>query len=166
VDFVHGRIAHDNVHVLLLARAASARMHRRGAIVRFPGIKFYGLRGTEVMTFDDITAYSAWKVERADPLGDVVKQETIGNAWISTVLLMIDHQFGEGPPLIFETMVFDAESHEPMDRMQRYSTYDEALAGHEEIANCMRLIDRESERITETALRIIKAGITKGDNFE
>ena len=127
--------------------------------MRFPGIKFYALSGTEVMTFDDIKAYSAWKAERADPFGDVVKQETIGNVWVSTVLLMIDHQYCDGPPLIFETMVFDAESHEPLDTMARYATYDEALAGHEEIANCMHLIDSESQRITEAALRIIKAGI-------
>lgn len=50
--------------------------------------------------------------------------------WVSTVWLGMDHGFGGGPPLIFETMVFPS-----MDNMQdkdceRYSTEAEAIAGH------------------------------------
>lgn len=129
--------------------------------MRFPGIRFYALNGIDVMTFDDIHAYTAWKAERNDPLGDVVKQETVGNAWVSTVLLMIDHQYGEGPPLIFETMVFDAESHEPLETMKRYSTYGQALMGHQQIVAAMRVIESEAERITHAALMVIKAGLNK-----
>lgn len=40
----------------------------------------------------------------------VVAQETIGKYWVSTVFLGLDHRFGDsGPPLLFETMVFDAK---------------------------------------------------------
>jgi hypothetical protein len=46
---------------------------------------------------------------------------------VSTVFLGLDHNFGSGPPLIFETLVFGG----PFDKeMDRYSTWDEALAGH------------------------------------
>jgi hypothetical protein len=46
---------------------------------------------------------------------------------VSTVFIGLDHQFGNGPPLIFETMVFGG----PHDGdMNRYSTWDEAAAGH------------------------------------
>jgi hypothetical protein len=46
---------------------------------------------------------------------------------VSTVFLPINHGY-EGPPLIFETMIFDG----PMaDYMDRYSTEAQALAGHE-----------------------------------
>lgn len=47
---------------------------------------------------------------------------------VSTVFLGLNHQFGDGPPLLFETMIFCG----PEDGYQdRYSTYEEALAGHE-----------------------------------
>ncbi len=47
---------------------------------------------------------------------------------VSTVFLSLDHNFGEGGPLVFETMVFcDSYSEEEVDR---YSTYDEAVEGH------------------------------------
>jgi hypothetical protein len=53
--------------------------------------------------------------------------------WVSTVWLGLDHSFmDEGPPVIFETMVFSSK--EDMDELdqRRYSTEAEALAGHHE----------------------------------
>ena len=53
---------------------------------------------------------------------------------ISTVWLGSDHQFGEGPPLIFETMVFHDEDDRPDELdMERYATLEEAQVGHEEM---------------------------------
>jgi len=46
---------------------------------------------------------------------------------VSTVHLVIDHNFGEGPPLIFETMVFGGAFDE---EQERYSTEEEAAEGH------------------------------------
>jgi len=46
---------------------------------------------------------------------------------VSTVHLGLDHAFGGGPPLIFETMCFDGEHDE---EQWRYSTLAEARAGH------------------------------------
>lgn len=46
---------------------------------------------------------------------------------ISTVHLGLDHSFGDGPPLIFETMVFGLDEDEMMDR---YSTEQQAREGH------------------------------------
>lgn len=69
----------------------------------------------------------------------VVRQEHIGPFYVSTVFLGIDHRFmGEGPPIVFETMVFDMRV--PGGRMGdevaqwRYCTYDEAERGHEKFA--------------------------------
>lgn len=46
---------------------------------------------------------------------------------VSTVFLGIDHAY-EGPPLIFETLVFDG----PLDdEMERYTTEEQARTGHE-----------------------------------
>lgn len=55
-----------------------------------------------------------------------------GGYLVSTIHLVIDHNFGSGPPLIFETMVFkDGELDE--EYTARYSTEAESAAGHENI---------------------------------
>lgn len=60
-----------------------------------------------------------------------VRQERVSERYgVSTVFLGIDHRFGEeGPPLLFETMVFE-QNMESVD-IDRYATWDEAVAGHE-----------------------------------
>lgn len=50
--------------------------------------------------------------------------------WISTVWIGLDHSFGEGPPLIFETMVFGTKDSRSDLDCERYSTEAEALRGH------------------------------------
>lgn len=52
---------------------------------------------------------------------------------VSTVFLGIDHNFGEGDPLVFESMVFSLEK-EKLDQI-RYSTYKEAEEGHIRLVN-------------------------------
>jgi hypothetical protein len=46
----------------------------------------------------------------------ILKQETIGESWISTVFLGIDHNWGEGPPVLWETMVFGGALDQEQDR--------------------------------------------------
>jgi hypothetical protein len=68
-----------------------------------------------------------WTIQFGDYHNRVVAQHTISGVQISTVWLGLDHQYGDGPPLIFETMVFGG----PMDQeMDRYSTLEEAKTGH------------------------------------
>ena len=56
----------------------------------------------------------------------VAKTET-GNGDVSTVFLGLDHAYDNGPPMIFETMVFGG----PLDQeIERYSTWEQAEAGH------------------------------------
>jgi hypothetical protein len=50
---------------------------------------------------------------------------------VSTIWLGIDHNFGSGPPIIFETMVFGEGSCDLA--CARYRTESEALRGHEEM---------------------------------
>ena len=59
----------------------------------------------------------------------VARTMTARRFFISTVFLGIDHQWGKGPPLLFETMVFERSKNTDLD-MKRYSTWDEAEAGH------------------------------------
>jgi hypothetical protein len=63
-----------------------------------------------------------------------------GSVQVSTVFLGIDHQFGKGPPVLWETMVFHElpgqrrdESPDFGDLQRRYASHEDALRGHAEI---------------------------------
>lgn len=75
-----------------------------------------------------------------------VAETTLPNGrWVSTVWLGLNHAFGNGPPLIFETMVFD--THEGMGEVdcERYSTEAEALAGHAALCEKWAIADPEKD---------------------
>ena len=59
-----------------------------------------------------------------------VAKTSLGITEISTVFLGLNHQFGIGPPLWFETMVFGGQLDQEMDR---YTTWEEAERGHLEM---------------------------------
>lgn len=60
----------------------------------------------------------------------------IGTATISTVFFGLNHNWGEGPPLLFETMVFDG----PLDKeRRRCSTWEEAEQQHADMVEYVRL---------------------------
>jgi prephenate dehydrogenase len=60
----------------------------------------------------------------------IVKQETINGHFVSTVFLGLDHSWLGQAPLLWETMIF---SNSDLDQYQeRYSSYEDALKGHEE----------------------------------
>lgn len=68
-----------------------------------------------------------------------VARDEIGEATVSTVFLTLDHNFGDGPPVLFETLVFGG----PLDQeMRRYCTWDEAVSGH------ARMVARVREAMT------------------
>lgn len=82
---------------------------------------YYDRQGNEIdaiewgKLFGDLSYKTVARTERGDIL-------------ISTVWLGLDHNWGDGPPLIFETMIFGG----PEDEWcQRYPTEAEALEGHE-----------------------------------
>jgi hypothetical protein len=84
----------------------------------------YILDGHEAKPIADILDWARW-YGTADR---TVAKTDIGDVRVSTVFLGIDHQFEEeGPPLLFETMIFGGA----LDEEQwRYSTWDEAVVGH------------------------------------
>lgn len=71
----------------------------------------------------------------------VVKQEIIeveGESYqVSTVDLVLDHSFGEGPPLYYETMVFLKGSYADMYQ-ERYSTKQEAQKSHDSLVSDLK----------------------------
>lgn len=55
----------------------------------------------------DLITWAKWIENRS---GDrIVKQENVGDLMVSTVFLGLDHNFGDGPPILWETMVFGKE---------------------------------------------------------
>jgi hypothetical protein len=58
----------------------------------------------------------------------VVSVTPVGDGRVSTVFLGLDHSFAGGPPVLWETMVFDVEG---LDGEQdRYTSHADAVAGH------------------------------------
>lgn len=65
----------------------------------------------------------------------VVAKDIVGESRISTIFLGLDHGWGDGPPLVFETMIFEG----PEDGFQeRYYTWDEAEAGHKKAVELVK----------------------------
>lgn len=74
----------------------------------------------------------AWNLNKIDR---IIGRTMIGDVKISTVFLTIDHQYGDGPPILFETMIFGGEHDQWQDR---YHTYQEAIVGHLEAIDMVR----------------------------
>jgi hypothetical protein len=56
-----------------------------------------------------------------------VAEDFVGDVRVSTVFLGLDHSFVDGPPVLWETMIFGG----PHDEYQeRYTSREAALAGH------------------------------------
>jgi len=90
-----------------------------------PALRWYLRDGTRATSMRDIVG------KLRDKAYKVVKQERLWyGAWLSTVWLGLDHRYGEGPPLIFESMLFAPGTAHELD-MDRYATEAEAAAGHE-----------------------------------
>jgi hypothetical protein len=88
------------------------------------------LYGKLVVPCDDFVEWAIW-FETADR---IVAKTQVGPAEVSTVFIGLDYNFlalddDTYEPLVFETMVFDAD---PLDDSLtvRYSTWDDAEKGH------------------------------------
>lgn len=83
----------------------------------------------------DMMEWAQWL--SADRNKVIVKQETFGEVRVSTVFLGLNHAWlGQGPPLIFETMIFGGKEDGYQDR---YSTWDEAIKGHQKAIELLKL---------------------------
>ena len=96
--------------------------------------RFYILDGHTPRPVKTVEAWARWfeKSQRQVAFTDLTY------ATVSTVFLGVDHRyFSEGPPILFETMVFGnsgGDFPEELDgKLQRYATWDEAEAGHAEM---------------------------------
>lgn len=93
----------------------------------------------DIVPTDDV---HVWGRFIDDPKNVRVAETTVGDLWASTVFLGVDHSFRDGgPPVLFETMVFNhAPDKNPWDEQicERYATWAEAEVGHERIVADLR----------------------------
>lgn len=97
----------------------------------------------------DLETWAKW----LDTSDRQIADDEIGKVRISTVFLGLNHSFGPGEPVLFETMIFGG----PLDSSQwRYRTYNEAERGH---AAAVAEAHKASARIKAIA---DTAGVTEG----
>lgn len=89
--------------------------------------RYYKLVGRNVVPV--LSAAEAFNCERRVALTE------IESVHVSTVFLGLNHARDDGPPMLFETMVFDGPLSDEQDRC---STYDEAEAMHERMCERVR----------------------------
>lgn len=110
-------------------------------------MKFFRLVGREVEEIKGDVVDWAKEFENMDRH---VCDTFVGSVRVSTIFLSLNHGFDpDGPPVLFETMVFGG----PMDReMDRYSTFDEAVAGHNNTVDKVKEAAAVIERFTRKPL--------------
>jgi hypothetical protein len=93
------------------------------------------LEGHTPVAEPDLGAWRTWMETHNRHVAD----EQVGALRVSTIFLGFNLGWmGAGEPLLFETMVFDAED-TPLDDLQgRYATWAEAEAGHAAVVAAMR----------------------------
>lgn len=93
--------------------------------------RYYRLIDQEVVPLHGDDAVMTWAMTFGSKAHRVIKQEWIGGQFISTVFLGLDHSYSdEGPPLVFETMIFHGPHNQ--EYQERASSYAEALVMHAE----------------------------------
>lgn len=109
----------------------------------------------------DNSAMLEWGREFEKFENRIVAQDYVDGRLVSTVFLGQDHGYSDsGPPILFETMAFSNETktfkwknherqyHEELD-ICRYSTWDEAVAGHARILAETRAIVAKINAVTK-----------------
>lgn len=76
----------------------------------------------------DLMTWATWFEKAERHVAETgIRDRLSTKPYISTVFLGLDHSFGDGPPLLFETMIFGGEHDQWQERC---STWDEAEAMH------------------------------------
>jgi hypothetical protein len=87
---------------------------------------YYILKGHEPVEVEDIIE---WGEFFKDTNARILARTFItSKIWVSTVFLGLNHNWGCGPPILFETMIFGGQFDE--DYQTRAFTWDESLQQH------------------------------------
>lgn len=99
--------------------------------------QLYILDGKTPVPFFDTTKWGS-QVDK------IIGKDQFGSVSVSTVFLGMDHSFGGGDPVLFETMIFGGEHDQ---YQERYCTWDEAEKGHQIACDLVNkiTIDRDNK---------------------
>lgn len=88
-------------------------------------------KNNEAQECDDIMEWGLWFSNFENRR---VAEDIIDGIKVSTIFLGIDHAFGGGPPVLWETMVFGSNS----EYQDRYTSHEDALVGHAKACDILR----------------------------
>jgi hypothetical protein len=100
--------------------------------MKIPTPRFYILKGETPILCGDVPEWT----RQFQTANRVVAKTRIGNVRISTVFLGIDFNSGDGPPLLFETMIFGSPRY--AQYQIRCSTWKQAKKQHAEAVDLVR----------------------------
>jgi len=96
-------------------------------------MQYYILKNNKVQKAESFDDYMVWVHD--NPTMKVIGRTTLGDTYISTVFLMIDHsmalEMNPEKPVVFETMIFYKDGNSSEEFQERYTSYADALKGHE-----------------------------------
>ena len=75
-----------------------------------------------------VQEWAAWCQKHHDRRS--LGRTTIGKALVSTTFLGLDHSYGQGHPILWETMVFDPQEAGDSVYCERYTSREAAAQGH------------------------------------
>jgi hypothetical protein len=94
----------------------------------------YILDGRMAVECPDLMKWADWLAKNEDQRR-VAWTEVAPGVTVSTVFLGLDHQWGNGPPMLFETMAFTDYGGE---ECWRYPTWDDAEVGHHAVVRSLQ----------------------------
>ena len=90
----------------------------------------YILKDNEPQPCEDLVEWAMWMGES----NRQIARDEIGDVCVSTAFIGIAPGEADGVPALFETMVF------PSNSVRRYTTYQQALAGHAQIVRALSIM--------------------------
>lgn len=97
---------------------------------------YYALIDKEAVPIERPTRSQVLKVWYKSLEDNQVALDRIGNVFISTAFIGVNVNFGEGLPLLFETMICGKDYDK---KKWRYSTYSEAVEGHKKAVEMVKV---------------------------
>lgn len=125
----------------------------------------YILIGQTPVACPDLLEWARW-FEDADRR---VFETHVGPYWVSTVFLGLDHSFGHGPPVLFETMIFldtPEAQRRPGESLMEWSARKGALGEGDELVDYQRRAHTWLEAETEHEIAVTMAEEKAGTKRE
>src|SRR5262245_48259145 len=84
----------------------------------------------EPQAVDDVMVWAEWFETARRHVAETFVPEDVPRLHVSTVFLGLDHQYGDGPPILWETMIFAGEEDPEIAHSERYTSREAAVKGH------------------------------------